>query len=156
MANKLSERVHFVKGLDPVADALSGTVYSDVVKMSNFNHLTAVLYYGVGATGTVTLTVEACDDAAGSNPVAIPFHSRTITTGDTPGALTSRAAAGYTTVAGSSQIQILEVEAQDFAALDKAWVRVKSVEVVDSPILGGILLLLSEPKFGAPFETAIA
>ena len=151
-----SEEIHTVKGLDPVADALSGTVYSDVVKMTGADHLTAIIHKGVGAVGTATITVEACDDATGANPVAIPFRYRAITDGDTPGALTRVEATGFTTTAGSSQVYIIEVDSEYLGAIDKAWARIKSVEVVNDPVVAGILLFLCDLRFGPEFQTAIA
>ena len=153
---QLTEKHHLVKGLDPVADAFAGTVYSDVVNMANFAHLTAIISKGVGATGTSTVTVEACDNANGDNPVAIPFRYRINTTGDTWGELLNATAAGFATTAGSSQRYAVEVDSEEMASSDKAWLRIKAVEVVDSPVLGGIDFILSQPRFAAPFETAIA
>lgn len=154
------EALHFVKGLDPVADAFAGTINSDVVNMANWGKCTFIVYYGVGTTGTVTFTVESCDDATPTTTQAVVFHSRTITTGDTPGALTARANTGYTTTAGSSQIQIIEVrnEALTFLGANAySWVRLHGVESVNDPILGGICAMLSEPRFGdAVNQTVIA
>lgn len=156
VGKQFTEAHHLVKGLDPVADAFAGVVVSDAVKMANFEHVTFIVFKGVGAIGTATLTVEAVDNAAGDNPVAIPFRSRAITTGDTPGALTYREAAGFTTGAGSSELYVVEVDAEKLAASGKGWVRLKSTEVVDSPIVGAILIVMSNPKFGPEFATAIA
>jgi hypothetical protein len=156
MTYQFTERNHLVKGLDPVADAFSGTVYSDVVSMRNFDHATFIIYTGVGATGTSTITVEACDDFTPSNVSAIPFRYREITSGDTPGILTYSENTGYVTTAGSSKIIAVEVDAEKLAASGYPNVRLKAVESVDNPVLGGILILLSNPKFAAEFATAIA
>jgi hypothetical protein len=67
---------HIVKGLDAVANAFAGTVYSDVVHMAEYSVARFIVHKGVGTTGTATLTVEACDNANGTNPVAIPFKVR--------------------------------------------------------------------------------
>lgn len=150
------QTVHYVKGLDPVADAFSGTVNSDVVNMKNWGRVRFIIHIGVGATGTQTLTVEACDDVTPSNTSAIPFHYRQITSGDTPGALTAATASGFTTTAGSSKIVVVEVTAQALAASGYGYVRLHSVESVDSPCLGGILIELSEPRYAIePQVTAI-
>lgn len=150
---------HFVKGLDPIADAFSGTVYSDVVKMANYHKCTFVVFCGVGATGTSIYTVSACDNATPSNRSAIPFQYREITTGDTPGTLTAALAAGFTSTAGSSKIIVIEVDSQALAqdGNDYEWVELKAVEVVDSPVLAGILVILSEPRYAQDVQaTAIA
>lgn len=135
-------QTHVIKGLDPVADAFAGaTVYSDVINCKNFESVEFIIYKGVGATGTSTVTVEACDDVVPTTTSAIAFYSQAITSGDTHGALTARAAAGFDTTAGSSQIYRIFVDVAALAASGYGFVRLKCAEVVDSPVLGGILAI---------------
>ena len=137
MTNPL-EMLHFVKGLDPVADAFDGTVYSDVVDVQGEGAF-FLLYKGVGATGTSTLTVEACDDTSASNSSAVAFNYRTCTTGDTWGDSTAATTAGFTTSAGSSELYLVEVNADNLASSGYGYARLKAVEVANDPVLGGIL-----------------
>lgn len=153
MNKLLSEQTHLVKGLDPIADAFSGTVRSDVVNMEEFHNCRFIIYRGVGATGTSTITVNACDDVVPTNRSAIPYKSRDIATGDTPGTLTARAAAGYIPAAGSSTITIIEVDGAELAASGYGYVELTAVESVDSPVLGGILIELYNPKYGVTTAT---
>lgn len=148
MRYELLSTRHVVKGLDPVADAFSGTVGSDVVDITGHQSVTFIVYKGVGATGTSTITVEACDDATPSNTTAVPFYYKAITSNDTQGAMTAAAAAGFTTTAGSSQIYVIECDEQELASAGYKYVRLKAVEVVDSPVLGGIVIALNNPKYG--------
>lgn len=141
-----TENNHLVKGLDPVADAFAGTVYSDVVNMQNFGQAIFVIIKGVGATGTSTVTVEACDDTSGSNVTAIPFRYVAVLSGDTTGTLTDATTSGFTTTAGSSQRYVVMADAEAMAGTDYSYLRLKCVEVVDSPVLGGIETWLSEPR----------
>ena len=142
----LMENRHFVKGLDPVADAFAGTVSSDVVSMREYGRVLFIVHIGVGATGTSTITVEACDDVTPTNQTAIAFWSREITTGDTEGAITRQAAAGFVTTAGSSKIVLVEVEAKDVgeasvnSIVGNEFVRLTAVESVNSPVLAGIMI----------------
>lgn len=146
---------HIVKGLDAVADAFAGTVYSDVVNIKDWALARFLVHKGVGTTGTSTLTLEACDNAAGDNPVAVPFRYQAYTgADDVPGAVTDAAAAGFATTAGSSQLYVLEVEAQELPAA-KSWVRLKAVEVVNDPVLGGILIELLRPRYGASVPATV-
>lgn len=138
---------HFEMGLEAVADAFSTTVYSDVVSMKHHNRVRFIVHWGVGATGTVTLTVQACDDTTPSNRSAIPYHYRVTVAGAAPGAITAATATGFTTTAGSSQIIEIEVPSENLSASGYSYVQLKSVEVVDSPILGGILIEMLEPRF---------
>lgn len=157
MSNLSFGESHVIKGLDAVADAFSGTVYSDVVNLANWHLARFLVHKGVGLLGTSTLTVEACSDAAGNNPTAVPFRYQSVTgADDVPSDVTAAAAAGFATTAGSSQLYIIEVAAQALPA-GKPWVRLKAVEVVNDPVLGGILIELKHPRYGAHVPaTAIA
>lgn len=149
--------LHTVIGLAAVADAFSGTVYSDVVKMSEYGGARFILHKGVGVLGTSTITVEACDNANGDNPVALSFSYQAYTgADDLPGAVASATAAGFATTAGSNQLYVVDVDTQKMGS--KAWLRMKAVEVVNDPVLGGILIELYDPRFASsiPPDSAIA
>lgn len=150
------ENLHAVKGLDAVADAFSGTVTSDIVNMNRYDKVVFIVHKGVGATGTSTITVEACDDVSATNTSALAFHYRAITSGDTEGALTAATTAGFATTAGSSQLYLIEVSREALSAIGYGYVRLKAVEVVDSAVLGGILIAMFGPTFaGSTNQTAI-
>lgn len=153
-----SERNHIVKGIDPVADAFAGTVTTDVVSMKNHSKAVFLVYKGAGATGTSTITVEACDDFTPSNTTAIPFRSRRCAnSGDTQGDVTARAAAGFATTAGASEVYVIEVNAEDLAGTGYSNVRLKAVEVANDPVTGGVAIILADPTFArATQDTAIA
>jgi hypothetical protein len=144
MKGLLSERLHIAKGIDPVADAFAGTVYSDIHNMRDVEGILFVLYVGVGATGTSTLTVEACDNVTPSNATAIPFWYRNIAATDVNPAMTRVAATGYTTVAGSSKIVVVEARADDMGATGYGYIRIKAVEIANDPNLGGIVVILGD------------
>jgi hypothetical protein len=146
MSGLLMEQLHFVKGLDPVADVFDSTQTSDVVSMKDWNRILFAIYIGVGATGTSTITVEACDDVVPSNTSAIAFRYRQELTLDTEGAITAAASTGFVYTAGSSKIILVEVAAQDLLASGYSFVRLKAVESVNSPVLGGILVIQGEPR----------
>jgi len=155
MGSLLMERLHFVKGLDPVADAFAGTVNSDVINCENLERVLFVVHVGVGATGTSTFTVEACDDVVPTTQSAVAYRSREITTGDTEGTITDRAAAGYIDTAGSSKVLLYEVDTSVLAASGYGYVRLHAVESVDSPVLGGILVIGESRVPGASKVTVI-
>lgn len=151
--SRLIETLHFVKGLDPVADAFddgSGAVVSDVVNMEEFGKAIFVIHYGVGATGTQTFTVLACDDTTPSNTSAVPFHYREILTTDVPGDLTAATVDGFTTTAGSSKIVLIEVDAVALAADGNGYqyVQLSAVEPTDAACLAGITVIMAEPRYG--------
>jgi hypothetical protein len=141
MAGLFVEGLQFIKGIDPVADAFDSTQSTDVVDMSEFSEVAFIAHIGVGATGTSTWTVEACDDIVPTTTSAVAFHSRLISSGDTEGALTARASTGNIPTAGSSKINIAVVREDALAAIGYRYVRATFVESVNSPVLGGVLII---------------
>jgi len=138
---------HVVNALPPVANAFAATVYTDVINMKDWNHIQFVIQKAAGATGTATITVEACDDVTPTNVIAVPFKYQACTTGDTFGALTTVAATGFNTTAGANQLYKVEVDADALIASGYGYVRLKSVEVVANAVLGGIIAVLTEPRY---------
>jgi hypothetical protein len=141
----------YVQGLPPVADAFEGTVSSDIINLRDWGHVEFIVVRGVGVTGSSTLTVEACDDVSASNVSALPFRYRESGANtDVFGALTEATSSGFVntvTTTGSNRITVIEVDAEALGASGYGYVRLKTVQSVDSPVLGGILVRLSEPRF---------
>lgn len=147
MANsKFSERVHFVSGLDPVADVFDSTQYSDIVNFTNYGKVVFVVFTGVGTTGTSTFTVEASTTAAAGAVSAVPFYYRSYDASDVPGSVTSVVSTGFANVAGSSRIHVIEIDAEALIASGYGYARLKAVEVANSPVLGGILIMMVDPR----------
>jgi len=147
---------HVVNALVPVADAFAGTKYTTAINMEAFHHVSFIIQTGVGATGTSTITILASDDISRTNTTAIPFHYQECTSGDTFGATTAVENTGFTTTAGSNKMYKIEVDNQALASTGYGYIVLKAVEVVASPVLGGILAVLSEPRYGNDvFATAI-
>lgn len=158
MTARLMDRDHFEMGLAPVADfAGADPVYSDVVNMKGHNRVRFLVFWGVGTTGTIKFTVNACDDIVPTTESAIPFSYRVTAAAGTPGAPTvTTASTGFTNTAGSNQILEVEVAAEDLAASGYGYVRLKMDEVTNDPILGGILIQMAEPKFSnSPTTTTV-
>ena len=141
----MMENLHFAKGKDPVADAFAGAnVRSDVYSMRAHGRGLFVIYCGVGATGTSTILVNSCDDVVPTTRTTIPYWSREILTGDTPSAITRRAAAGFVNTAGSSKIVLIEVDAKDLvttSGLKDGFVELEMDESVASAVLGSIMFI---------------
>ena len=159
MSNHLSELLHVVTGLAPAADRFDSTQTTDYITLRDFDSALAVIQHGTGATGTYTITVQGADNAAGDNPVAIPFKYRRVSatgTSDVPGALTDATSAGVLITAGSDQIYEIDLLATMLDA-DKPFLAVKTVESVNSPVAGAILFVLGNARYKAATpQTAIA
>lgn len=142
------QNLHPVQGIAPVADALSATVYTDVVNMKNWDSVMFIIQKGVGTTGTSTITVQACDDTTPSNRTAVPFFYKVFTTSssDVGGVLTRATASGFATTAGSAHLYAIEVRQGDLASTGYSYVQLKAVEVVDDPVLAGILIIMGNAQ----------
>lgn len=141
-----TEQNHVIAGIYPVADALSGTVYSDVYSLKNASHITFFIMKGVGTTGTSTITIEACSTAAAAAQTAIAFKYKkcsSSTSEDTFGALAAATSAGFATAAASNEIYAIEVDAREIASTGYEFIRLKAVEVVDDPVVACVFAVLS-------------
>jgi len=138
---------HLISGMDPVADAFTGTVYSDVVSMRNHKTCEFIIFKGVGTTGTSTVTVQACDNTTPDTRSAVAFRYQACTTKDTWGDMTECANTGFTLTAGSAQLYRIFVDASVLGEVGYEFVQLKLVESVDAAVLAGILIQLHEPRF---------
>jgi hypothetical protein len=69
-----------------------------------------------------------------------------VTNSDAPAALVKATTAGFTTTAGSSDMYWIQVTSNALASTGYKYVGLKMVEVVDSPVLGGIAIFV-QPKY---------
>lgn len=144
----LSEQVAIAVALAASADVFSGTVNSDVYSLKHYSKLAFLINKGAGATGTTLLTIQACDDLTGANPVAIPFNVRVQDAdGQNRGDILQVAATGFTTAAGANKLYTIELQA-DQLPVGKECVFLRGVEQVDSAITGDVLALL----FGGRYQ----
>jgi len=148
------DKMHFTIGLDPVADAFTGTGYSDGGNCQGEGIL-FIRQDGVGTTGTSTITVEACDDVTPTNSTAVEFTYRIMPTNDTWGDWTDGATTGFTTTAGSSQLYQVYVAGAQLAEQGYGYARLKLVEVADDPVLGGLLCIVCNLRYGEQPSTLI-
>ncbi len=162
LLNVLSENILPILALAPAADRYDTNPASDVISMKNYQRVSFLLSEGAGGTGTVKLTVEACDDFTPSNTVEMKFKYRVAsnsgTLTDQFGALTAQdtPATGYTTVAGANKMIEVIVDARDLPeGYDK--VRLKLTEVVNSPCAASVNAFAYQPRIRkSVMPTAIA
>jgi len=125
---------HVVPVLYASADNMNGTMNTDIVKCAG-SGIVFEMTKAVGATGTSTITVDACDDVTPSNTTAVAFYYRASTTPDTWGDWTAATAAGFVTTAGSNQMYQVYVDNQTLGALGYEYARLTGVEVVSSAVI---------------------
>lgn len=148
--HRLVDEIHAAMVLPPVANALAGTVHTKPIRLGPYAFAHFLLLAGVGNTGTSQITVEACDDAAGSNPVAIPFTHNYQAAGadaaDTWVGYVQDAAAGFLTPAGSNRVFALSVDARSLPE-GKPFVRLTGVEGVASAVAAAVVALLTNARY---------
>lgn len=133
------------------ADAFAGTVTSDVVNLANYAQpFWLVRYDGTGSTGTATITVEACSNAAASATAAIEFYYQlTPDSTNVAGTLTKATSAGFTIPATTKGVYLVSADVSAVLAQGYQYVRLKSVEVVNDPVAGGIMGFLANPEYAS-------
>lgn len=153
---------HFVTGTgasttllaSPVADALAGTIYTDVVSLSEYEEAYFILSWGVGATGTTVITIESTDDFTPTTTQAVEFEYKRVSAGETNTKWTAVAATGLTTTAGSHQTYVIRAKAEN-QYLNYPNVRMKCVEGTDSAILAGCLIMMAKPSYNSEVLNAV-
>lgn len=150
----LLDKLHWVSGVVPVADAFTGTVATDIFEVWGQGAL-FIRHDGAGATGTSVVTVLACDDTTPSNTTAVAFMYRVCTTGDTWGDWTQATSAGFTTTAGANQMYQIYVDAAVLAEVGYGYVKAVFTESVDNPVTGGVLCAVVDLRYGEQPESLI-
>jgi hypothetical protein len=138
----------------PVADAFAGTIYTDVVSLSEYEEALFTLYWGVGTTGTTLVTVESCDDFTPTNQEAVEYEYKRVSAGETNTKWTAVTSAGFTTTAGSHQAYVIRAKAEN-QFLNYPNVRLKCVEVANAALLGGCLIQMAKPSYDSEVLNAV-
>ncbi len=129
--------LHFVKGLDPVADFNNGTVYSDIIEVGGEGIL--FLYYkGVSAgADAATLTVQACSTITATATSAVPFWYKQVATTDS--GWTAATTAGFAVTTGSSDMYVVAVPKDVMASTGYKYARLVATEGADHAVVGCIV-----------------
>ena len=151
--NSLIQDVKFVSGIVPVRDFNSATVYTQVVNMRDYQHCTFLLYTGQVESGTSKVTCNACSNSAAAAETEIAFYYKEQSTtlgADSHGAETlAVVGTGFTLTAETdNQIEIIEVHAEQLAALGYNHVRLSFEQVVDDPRIFACIACLSGARQG--------
>jgi hypothetical protein len=126
----------------------NGSPGSDIVSLRDYQEALFVVSQKTGGTntGVATITIEACDDVSASNTSAIAFDyfkNEAAASSDDFGARQSVAATGFATTANKDAIYMIPVKASDLPD-GYPFVRLKTAEAVDDPVLGNVLVILSK------------
>lgn len=139
--------------LEPSDDLFAGGVTSKACNMGKYGELTGLLAIAPAATGHGTFKAQACDNAAGDNPVDVEYRYRK--TGDdddvfeNDGELTYKAAGEtvQTAVNGSFLYEI--IVKRDELPDNKPYVLIDIAESQDNPVPGCLIGVLSKPRISS-------
>jgi hypothetical protein len=143
----MNKTFHINLVLPPKADAFAGTVTTSPIDLSNYNHVTFVIATGLGDTGTSNITVEACSDEVATLTSPIEFRYKEALTGDDFSDYILADTSGFTLAAGENKTYVIEVDSQALAKLEYKFIRIKAVEVVDAPVEGSIVAILTGARY---------
>lgn len=138
---------HFVNAATAVTaldDFANGSPAMDVVNLGKYDRATWVYQQTAGNTGTLNIQVDSCDDVTPSTATAIGFDYWTVS-GDTRSDKLTATAVGYTTVAGSDQMVIVEINSSELSGTDK-YARVQITEVTNDPVSASCLCIMSKGR----------
>lgn len=144
----LSEMGHVVQALAPVD--ITGGKTGQAFSMKNYKHASILVLIGVSAAAFTKILLNACTDAAGDNPTALPFEIYTQETaaGDVLSARTDVAAAGYTPSANDGIFYVIEIDASELPQ-GSPYLQVQLTNGVNSVIAACVAILS-----GARYEEA--
>lgn len=152
----LAEQGHFVNAL-PAKD-ITGGATSDVISMKNFRKACIIVSFGVSASAATKIFLEAVDNFAGANPVALPYslYAEETSLGDTLGAREAVTAAGKTPSANDNIFYVIELDAMELPD-DKPFFQVR-ISAPAAAILASVVVVLGGARFGGSDNgiTAIA
>lgn len=127
-----------------IADFTDSDTVSDVVSMAKYQTVYFLVHWGVGTTGTATITALPIDTPGGTPTTAIPFQYKRMSAGETNTAWT--ASSSLATTAGSSQVYMIKVEAKDLPT-NYEYVYLDIAELVNAALLGGCIILMADPRY---------
>jgi hypothetical protein len=109
----IAQAGHVVQALAPVS--MSGGKTAHAFSMKKYQHASILVFLGVQAAQLTSLVLNACTDASGSNPTAIPFNVFKAETAnvDVLGAKTAVTASGFQPTATGGTFYVIELNASE-------------------------------------------
>lgn len=150
----IAQEGHVVQALAPVST--SGGKSAQAFSMKKYQHASIVLLRGVQAAQSTSIVVNACTDASGDNPTAIPFNVFKAETANTDvlGAKTPVAATGFQPTATGGTFYVIEIDAAELPQ-GSPYVQVVETNGANADICA-VVAILSGARFAedqSPTET---
>ena len=134
----------------PIADTNTGGSTTDTVCMSKYRTAYFQIFWGVGTTGTMTITAIPITAVAGTTTTAIPFQYKRISATETNTDWAWATSNSLLTTAGSSQVYVIKVRADDLpqvAGVTYEYVYLNTAETSASALLGGCIIFMADPRY---------
>ena len=111
MRTSIAEHMHTILAVAPI-DVTGGTTNSDVFSLRDASHVSIGVFLGVTG-GTMTCTVEECDNftPSTSNAIAFDVYKEETASGDTLGTRVAATTAGFATSANDGIFYRIEIDA---------------------------------------------
>lgn len=152
----VAEEGHVVQALAPVN--ITGGATGQAFAMKRYQHASILILLGAQAAAATKIIVNACTDAAGDSPVAIPFAIYTQETAgashDVLSARTQVAAAGYTPSGNAGIFYVIEIDGNELPD-GSPYVQVEITNGANADY-AAIVAVLSGARYGemqSPTET---
>ena len=134
----------------PVSDFVGTDVPTDTVSFKKYNTAYFLIFQGVGTAGTHIITAIPYDSVGGTATTAIPYQYKTVSSTDTNTAWAWATSNTMTTTAGSDQIWVIKVSADDLPLVSGVKYEYCSVLITASDstaVLGGCIIIMDEPRY---------
>ena len=133
-------------------DMWDATITSDVANLKEWEGALFIITKMAGATGTATITIESCDDAAASTSTAVAYWYRYSVTPDIFTAWARAESTGETITAGADDVWEFAISSSELykgtaaAPVNDNYVRIVCTEVADDPVDGSVVTMLYGAK----------
>lgn len=136
----IAEQGHVVLAQPPID--ITGGKTCQAFSMKKYQHAAILVLVGVSAAAFTKIIVNACTDAAGDSPTALPFSIYTMETAasDTLGARTAVTSAGYTPSANDNIFYVIELDGNELPD-GSPYVQVQLTNGVNSVIAAVVAVL---------------
>ncbi len=143
----IAEQGHDVNVLPPID--INGGAVGDRFSMENHSHASILVQVGVSASAFTKILVKECTLASGGSATAIAFsiYKEETAAGDTLGARTAVAAAGYTPSANDGIFYRIEIDARELSE-DTPWIEVSLTNPSGVSVIAAVSAQLSGARYG--------
>jgi len=141
-----------------IADFTAGGTITDTVCFKKYKTAYFVVHWGVGTTGRITATAIPISAVGGSTTTAIPFQYKRVSSTETNTAWTWATSNTMDTTAGSEQVYVYKVSADDLplvSGVKYEYAYMNLAEKADDPLLGGCIIIMADPRIAEATSDAV-